>query len=131
MGREQGSSGGAASETPDPVSVPVVLGHDDDATAVAAVQQAVLDRLGPWAYGVIECETGGWLAAVIWGPATGAAGEIGLGQLHPRGKLPAFYAAGYTDPWDPYQQIDYLAFALPDDPGAWTCATATGAGGYE
>lgn len=44
--------------------------------------------------------------------AVGQAGEVGLAQLHPYGKLPEFYALGYSDPWNPYQQAEYLEWAL-------------------
>jgi hypothetical protein len=53
----------------------------------------------------------------------GAAGEIGWYQLHPRGVLPSFYAAGYTDPYDAYQQIEFVARYVSENSwGEWTCA---------
>jgi hypothetical protein len=51
----------------------------------------------------------------------GRAGEQGAAQLHPRGKLPEFYAAGYTDPWSPYQAVEYLDAEIAAGHGsAWT-----------
>ena len=38
----------------------------------------------------------------------GRAGELGPGQLHPRGKLPEFYAAGFTDPFDPWATVAFM-----------------------
>ena len=58
-----------------------------------------------------------------WNPyAVGAQGEQGLFQLHRRGLLPAFYAAGHTDVWSPYQQADFTAemFAAGYAPH-WSC----------
>lgn len=48
--------------------------------------------------------------------AIGKAGELGPGQLHPKGKLPAFYNAGYNDPFNPYQVIPFMEeqFVLGD-----------------
>ena len=44
--------------------------------------------------------------------AVGHLGELGLVQLAPFGKLPEFYALGYSDPFDPWQSADYLDWAL-------------------
>ncbi len=52
-----------------------------------------------------------------WDPyAVGGEGEEGIGQLHPQGKLPTFLAAGYTNPNDPDQVVDFMnkQFALGD-----------------
>lgn len=48
--------------------------------------------------------------------AIGKEGELGAGQLHPQGKLPAFYAAGNDDPFNPYQVVPFVGeqFALGD-----------------
>lgn len=65
-----------------------------------------------WAYAweVSRCETGGFRPDVIYGPTRGAAGERGLFQLlSPGGVGDAFLAAGYTDFFDPYQQIAFVA----------------------
>lgn len=38
----------------------------------------------------------------------GAAGEVGAAQLLPYGGLLSdFYAKGYTDPWNPYEAVEY------------------------
>jgi hypothetical protein len=53
--------------------------------------------------------------------SVGRAGELGVAQLHPRGKLPEFYAFGYDNPFSPYQAMDYLDEALARGEGpAWT-----------
>ena len=44
--------------------------------------------------------------------AIGQAGELGAIQLHPRGLLGDYFAQGYTDPFDPYQAVEYLDAAL-------------------
>lgn len=76
-----------------------------------------------FAWRVASCESVGFRPSVVYGPETGAAGELGLFQLHPRGVLPSFYAAGYTDPFDPLQQIAHVAaYTAQNGFGAWTCA---------
>ena|SRR3990167_620969 len=58
---------------------------------------------------IVRYEVGG----VGYDPyAVGMSGELGPVQLHPRGKLPEFYARGYTDPFNPYQALVYLDDAL-------------------
>ena len=48
--------------------------------------------------------------------------NLGLFQLSRQGKLPAFYARGYTDVFDPAQQSNFTAEQLLDGQGgAWTC----------
>jgi len=71
----------------------------------------------------------GWMRAIIqcesrWNVyAVGSAGELGLVQLHPRGLLPEFYQLGYSDPFDPSEAIDYLAWALVHGRAShWSCA---------
>jgi hypothetical protein len=39
----------------------------------------------------------------------GRQGELGPAQLHPRGLLPAFYRMGYTNPYSPWQSMDFMA----------------------
>ncbi len=76
------------------------------------LQDAFIEAFGDrWQYAweVARCETGGFNPAVIYGPRRGAAGELGLFQLHPRGLLPGFWAAGYEDPFNPAQQIQHVA----------------------
>jgi hypothetical protein len=65
---------------------------------------------------------GGWYGGPPFDPySVGQAGELGVAQLHPRGKLPEFYALGYTNPYSPYQSMDYLEEALERGEGpAWT-----------
>ena len=51
----------------------------------------------------------------------GGQGEQGPVQLHPRGKLVTFYAAGWTNPQDPDQAISFLeAQLLAGQAEAWS-----------
>lgn len=69
---------------------------------------AALEGASPQARCIVYYETGG-----TFDPnAVGRAGEQGAAQLHPGGLLPDFYAVGYTDPWNPYQAVDYLDWKL-------------------
>lgn len=53
--------------------------------------------------------------------SVGKAGELGVAQLHPRGLLNQFYAVGYTNPYSPYQSMDFLDWALERGEGPnWT-----------
>lgn len=66
-------------------------------------------QASPRAQCIVRQEIGG----VGFDPyAIGKSGELGPVQLHPRGKLPEFFALGYTDPFSPWQAIDYLEGAL-------------------
>lgn len=67
---------------------------------------------------VIDWEVGG----VGYEPySVGAAGELGTVQLHPRGLLPEFFAAGYDDPFSPIQSVAFLEEALDCGQGnAWS-----------
>lgn len=55
--------------------------------------------------------------------AVGRQGELGLAQLHPRGELRRFYSQGYSDPFDPFEAMDFMArrFAA-GGASAWTCS---------
>ncbi len=79
--------------------------------------------LSPYLTRVAACESGGFRPDVIYGPARGRAGEIGLFQLHPRGLLPLFYARGYSNPWDPNQQARFAEWAFANGLARhWSCA---------
>lgn len=55
--------------------------------------------------------------------AVGAAGELGIFQLHPRGELLNFYGRGYTDPRDPWQAADFAAARFSEGAARyWSCA---------
>lgn len=70
---------------------------------------AAMATASPRARCIVRTEVGG----VGYDPyAVGRAGELGPVQLHPRGKLPEFYALGYTDPFSPVESIEYLERAL-------------------
>ena len=77
----------------------------------------------------------GYLAAVAWceshfrtdviyGPTLGKDGEKGLFQLKPGdGMLPVFYARGFTNPWNPWQQVEFVRWAFAHGyAGRWSCA---------
>lgn len=55
---------------------------------------------------IISCETGRTYDPFIVGNNRTT---FGLGQLHVRGKLPTFYAAGYDNWADPAQQVNFMA----------------------
>ena len=70
-----------------------------------------------------------YLARVAWcesryNPnAVGRRGEVGLFQLLPGGMLPVFYAQGYTNPWNPWQQAEFARWAFTHGyAGRWSCA---------
>ena len=70
-----------------------------------------------------------YLARVAWcesryNPnAVGRRGEVGLFQLLPGGMLPVFYAMGYTNPWNPWQQAEFARWAFTHGyAGRWSCA---------
>ena len=90
--------------------------------AYRAFQELGLDA--DYAWGVLRCESDGFSLDVIYGPRTGFSGEIGIGQLKPNGGLlEDFYAQGHQDPWDPFQQIDYISWKVSREGWwAWTCA---------
>ena len=72
----------------------------------------------PRARCIVRSEVGG----VGYDPyRNGRQGELGPVQLHPRGKLPEFYARGYRDPHSPHEAVDYLEWALANgQAGHWT-----------
>jgi hypothetical protein len=70
-------------------------------------------------YWIVRCETGGTFNPY----SIGRARELGAVQLHPRGELPRFYAYGYSDPFNPYEAVRFLAQRLlAGGARAWTCA---------
>jgi len=70
---------------------------------------AAMDMHSSLAACIVTYEVGG----VGYDPyAVGAAGEMGAAQLHPQGLYGDFLAQGYTDPYSPYQALDYLDDAL-------------------
>ena len=90
---------------------------------IGAFREAFGDRW-EYAWEVARCESDDFAPDVIYGPRLGAGGEKGIFQLHPRGVLPVFLAAGFTNPFDPYEQITFVAaYTLENGWGAWTCAT--------
>lgn len=55
--------------------------------------------------------------------AVGALGELGLFQLHPRGELRAFWARGFTDPFDAWQSSEFAAQRFAEGgASAWSCS---------
>ena len=92
------------------------------AYAYGAFQELGLDA--DYAWEVLRCESDRFDPDVIYGPRTGSSGEIGIGQLKPNGGLlEDFYDQGYQDPWDPFQQIDYISWKVSREGWwAWSCA---------
>ena len=75
----------------------------------AADVHTALRTASPRTACIVRHEVGGW----GYDPyAVGSQGERGPAQLSPRGLLPDFYRRGYTDPFNPYQAIAYLEWAL-------------------
>lgn len=58
----------------------------------------------------------------------GDQGELGVFQLHPRGKLLEFYERGYTNPTSVWQQADYVSqVVIEEGADAWvTCGRIAG-----
>ena len=78
---------------------------------------ARLKTASPRASCIVRYETGGTYDPNL----IGKQGELGAAQLHPRGKLPAFYARGYSDPRDPVQAIEFLEEQIHiGQAGAWS-----------
>jgi len=77
-----------------------------------------------YAWEVARCESDSFALDVIYGPRTGAAGERGIFQLlHPAGVGTRFLEAGYTDFFEPMQQIPFVAeYVAENGWGQWTCA---------
>jgi hypothetical protein len=70
-------------------------------------------------YRIVACETG-----YTFNPySVGDRGQsLGAAQLHRRGRLGDFYSRGYSDPFNPYEAIDYLAVSINEgDARYWTC----------
>jgi hypothetical protein len=94
----------------------------DSSDTLAAIEQASSSTgvAQSWLYRVIGCETG-W----TFNPhAVGDRGtSLGPAQLHRGGgELPRFYAFGYSDPFDPYQSIEFMALEFADGRArAWSC----------
>lgn len=72
-----------------------------------------------WMLSIVRCETGGTFNPY----SIGKQGELGAVQLHPRGELRRFYTYGYSDPFDPWEAVPFLARRLRAGGGsAWSCA---------
>lgn len=71
----------------------------------AADVHRALESASPRARCIVRVEVGG----VGWNPyAVGSAGELGAGQLHPRGLLPQFQRETGGDPFNPYVVIPWI-----------------------
>lgn len=85
--------------------------------ALAMAFQAAFGERWEYAWEVARCESG------LDPLAVGNQGELGIYQLHPQGVLPVFYSAGYDEPFDPFQQIRFVAaYTAENGWGAWSCA---------
>jgi hypothetical protein len=51
--------------------------------------------------------------------ARGSAGELGPAQLLPGGQLDVFMARGYSDPFSPWQSLDFLDDAIARGEGRY------------
>lgn len=88
---------------------------------LAAIEQASIHSgvSAAWLKRIVRCETGG-----TYNPySRGRQGELGAVQLHPRGgEWPRFFAAGYTDPFDPLDAVHFLADELLlGRASSWSC----------
>ncbi len=101
--------------------------HDGGEESYRAYHYTRFTELGldaDYAWEVFRCESDNFDPAVVYGPRTGSLGEIGIGQLKPNGGLlDDFYEQGYGNPWDPYEQIEYISWKVSKEGWwAWTCA---------
>lgn len=102
-----------------PRSAAAADGYTADDVAIAIEQySAEFEISEAWLYRIVRCED------PTFDPyAVGRQGELGPAQLHPRGELRRFYAYGYSDPFDPYHAIRFLAQRLAmGGARAWSCA---------
>ena len=87
---------------------------------LAAIEEASINSgvSYAWLRRIVACETG----HTFRNDLIGRQGEIGAVQLHPRGLLPAFYRAGYTNPRNPQDAVHFLADQiLLGRARAWSC----------
>lgn len=96
---------------------PVHADPAEDTAAMVRERAAAHGVSGAWLEAVGRCESS------LNVSAHGAAGEIGLFQLWPSGLLPLFYAWGYSDPWNGWEQADFTARAFAAGlHRQWSCA---------
>lgn len=96
---------------------PAAAAGPPDLEQIVAERAAAHGVSAAWVSATIGCESS-WNTRAV-----GAAGELGLAQLKPGGELPSFFARGYSDPFDAYESIDYLALRFSEGgSGAWTCS---------
>lgn len=95
----------------------------DKADVFAALEQASADTGVPYAtlYSIVGCESGWTFSPNLDGDHGHSHGSS---QLNDYGNaLPLFYGAGYTNPYNPYEAIYFMAEALRGDHpplGRWT-----------
>lgn len=92
------------------IGTAVAITHGQEYTpadTLAAIEEASINSgvSYTWLRRIVACETG----QTFRNDLVGRQGEIGAVQLHPRGLLPAFYAAGYTNPRNPQDAVHFLA----------------------
>lgn len=95
----------------------VVYNPTDSAIAIAdaAVAYGISEA---WLLATARCEAPG-----LNPYAVGRQGELGIAQLLPRGELRRFYALGYTNPFNPYEAMDFMAMRFAAGGArAWTCS---------
>lgn len=112
----------------------LVLGTGHASAFSPADTAAALESVGPiygfaveqHARSIVWCETGGTLSPSAIGDH---GSSFGAAQLHHGGLLEHFRSVGYSDPFNPYEAIDYLARAIVGEwsylrigAWSWTCA---------
>jgi hypothetical protein len=98
---------------------------DDTEAAIADVHAAYGVPIGRL-HEIVSCETGRTMDPNVVGDHGTSFGAV---QLHRGGALSHFFSLGYTDPFNPWQAIEYLARALIGEflglgigGWSWTCS---------
>ena len=98
---------------------PVDVSEVDETTAIVAT---IIDRAEAYGVDATLMVNVAWCESRFNRYAIGAQGEIGLFQLHPRGKLRTFVRY-YDDPFDVWQQSDFAAWQFSEgQEHHWSCA---------
>lgn len=92
----------------------------DEADVVATIQDraAAHGVSASWLERTLRCESHLNPRAVGDGGAS-----LGVAQLHARGLRPLFFQMGYSDPFNVWEAVDFIAWAFEHGySGHWTCA---------
>lgn len=81
----------------------------EDTRAAVYAAAAETGVSAAWLYRVVKCET-----AHTWNPYSVGDGGLseGAAQLHLYGLRSTFYRWGFTDHWNPYQAVSFMAHAF-------------------